>query len=157
MKSGLAFHCHHDVLLEFVYDYDERVEYIKNYKPESEQELRLRLFKMIPEELIPDKDSVKYKAYLEASAAYDKACAAALKARAAYLKACAAHLKTRVAYDKAWAACDKASDAYDKARAAYLKAWAAYLKACGKEIEVLHKELCPDCAWDGKSIFKEEK
>ena len=64
----------------------------------------------------------------KAWAAYDK------KARAAYAK-------------KAWAAYDK------KAWAAYEKAWAAY----APEIEALHAIECPDCPWDGSSIFPTEQ
>ena len=62
-------------------------------------------------------------------------------------------------------ACDKAREAYDKAREAetYNEARKAYekageasdeaRKACREEIEVLHKLECPDCPWNGKSIF----
>ena len=53
-QSGFAFHCHHDVLAEWVYDYDERVRFIKENKPADEQELRLRLFKLIPEDHLPE-------------------------------------------------------------------------------------------------------
>ena len=121
---GFYFHCHHDELFEWVYDYDERVNYIKKYKPIKEQELRLRLLKMIPEDRIP---------------------VGLVKAREAYGKAVEA-------YGKEWKAYGKAGEAYYKARVAYGKAWEAY------DWEKLHKELCPDCTWDGKTIFpKEEK
>ena len=124
---GIAFHCHHDKLCEYVYDYDKRVEAIKRTKPVEEQELRLRLFKMIPDDRLPWRDSPEYLACDKAGAAYDKAGAA---------------------YDKAVAA-------YDKAVAAYDKAWAAYNK---EELERLHIELCPNCPWDGHTIFsKSEK
>ena len=46
---------------------------------------------------------------------------------------------------KAWDAYDKARDACDKAG-----------EALAPEIEALHKELCPDCPWDGKTIFSIE-
>jgi len=36
---------------------------------------------------------------------------------------------------------------------AYYKAREAYYKAYGKELTILHEELCPDCPWDGKTIF----
>ena len=114
MKSGLAFHCHHNTLVEFVYDYDERVEYIKASKPPSEQKLRLKLFHLIPTDLIPGLNSAKWKAY------------------------------------------DKAEEAYDEAGEACGKAEEAYFKKFGKELELLHEKLCPDCPWDGYTIFKEE-
>ena len=103
-KSGLAFHCHHDILVEYVYDYDERVRYIKENKPEDEQELRLRLFQMIPEDRVSQ---------------------------------------------KAWEACYKAWEVYDKA-------WEVYDKANRLELEALHAELCPNCPWNGETIFAKE-
>ena len=115
IKSGLAFHCHHNTLVEEVYDYGGRVEFIKENKPKQERELRLKLLKFIPEDRLPHKGL----------AAYDKA---------------------RDAYDKAW-------DAYVKARDAYDKAGDAYVKANKNELEQLHKELCPDCPFDGHTIF----
>ena len=57
--------------------------------------------------------------------------------------------KALEAYDKALEACDKTREACDKAWEAYAKAWEAYKP----QINELHKELCPDCPWDGKTIF----
>jgi hypothetical protein len=54
IKSGLSIHCHHDTLFEHCYNYDERVEAIKKDKPEHEQEIRLRLFKLLPKEAIDE-------------------------------------------------------------------------------------------------------
>jgi uncharacterized coiled-coil DUF342 family protein len=64
------------------------------------------------------------------------------KALEAYDKALEACDKTREARDKALEACDKTGEAYDKA-----------LEAYKPQINELHKELCPDCPWDGKTIF----
>ena len=132
IKSGLAFHCHHGILWEWVYDYDKRVAVIKADKPVEEQKLRLRLFQFIPEDRIPGKTSPEWKAYDKTGKAY---------------------VKAWEAYDKAWEAYDKARGACDKAGGAYVKAWEAYDKAIGQDIEQLHKELCPNCPWDGKTIF----
>ncbi len=109
-KTGFAFHVHHDVLLEYCTDYEERVQYIKGNKPAREQALRLRLFKFIPIDRLPPE--------------LDKAWEA---------------------YDKAREACDKAWEAYDKAREAYMP-----------ELIKLHEELCPNCPWDGKTIFSKK-
>jgi len=73
IKSGLAFHCYHGVLVEYVYDYDKRVEAIKDTKPIEEQELRLRLFRLIPYNRLP-------KRGLKASNEAEKACQGAEKA-----------------------------------------------------------------------------
>ena len=50
--------------------------------------------------------------------------------------------------------------------AAYLQAWAAYKSAGAAyggtraatevEIEALHRHECPDCPWDGRSIFPKD-
>ena len=151
--SGFAFHCHHDTLCEWVSDYDEWVDYIKEYKPPQEIELRLRLFQMIPEERLPEELVKAWTAYDKARTAYDKAWTACVKAGTACDKAW-------TAYDKAWTASDKARTAYDKALTACVKARTACDKAIvshTKELEKLHAELCPNCTWDGKTIFKELK
>ena len=67
-------------------------------------------------------------AYTKVWAVYEKAQAAREKAEAAYYKAEAAYYKASVAYDKAWAAAQPA-------------------------LEALHKIECPNCPWDGSTIF----
>ena len=89
--KGFAFHCYHDTLIDYVYDYQDRVGYIKGYKIASEQELRLRLFKMIPDERIPVGLLKTWEAYAKAwdktREASDKAWKAYVKARKTYYKA----------------------------------------------------------------------
>lgn len=70
-KSGLAFHCHHGKLVEWVYDLDERVRFIKQDKLKSEQKLRLKLFKLIPMNKLPIDLRRARAAYNKAGAAYD--------------------------------------------------------------------------------------
>ena len=65
IKSGFAIHCHHDVLFEYCYDYEGRVEAIKQDKPENEQEIRLRLFKLLPSTAIAELPERLIKAYAE--------------------------------------------------------------------------------------------
>ena len=76
---GLSVHCHHDILVEYCYSYKERVEYTKNNKPENEQETRLRLFKILPEEAEKDipKDLLQAnQAWEKANQTWEKACQA---------------------------------------------------------------------------------
>jgi len=80
--KGLAYHCHHSILIEYVYNYQERIDYIKKNKSKDEIELRLKLFTMIPDNQIPNKDSEEYKTYCQAWDAWD----AARKAWDAYYK-----------------------------------------------------------------------
>ena len=68
---------------------------------------------------------------------------------------------------EAWRACDEALRAYDEARRAYNEALRAYDEARRAydeailknetEIEELHKKECPNCPWDGETIFPEQK
>ena len=124
-KSGIAFHVHHNTLFEFCYDYDERAEFIQRCKPYNEQELRLRLFQLIPLDRLPKKGLATY-------------------------------LKAQEAYDKVREVYHKAGETLDKAREAYYKTREVYLKANEKALEKLHSELCPDCPWDGETIFSKE-
>ena len=131
--SDWYWHIHHDVLTEPLTEpLQNRLDYIRATKPQSEVETRLRLIAPVTVEL---------------PAALDKAWVASVTARAAYDKALAAR-------DKAWAAYDTAWVAYDKARAAYVKARAD----AAPELERLHALDCPaalagTCPWDGKTIF----
>ena len=127
------WHCHHRILVEFVTNPNERIDYIKADKPAHEIPIRLKWFR-------PVKGKLPAKV-VKTGAAYDKAGAV---------------------YDKAWAVRDKAWVVYDKARAAYVKAWAAHDKARAAHdkalaehkpaLEALHAKECPSCPWDGDSL-----
>lgn len=105
-KPGLAFHCHHDELIERIPSisaFKGRQDFIRRRK--GEVELRLRLFKMIPLERMPQEGLEEFMDILEGGLLWDD------------------------------------TEYYEK----------------NKEfIEALHKELCPDCPWDGRTIFTRE-
>jgi tetratricopeptide (TPR) repeat protein len=172
--SGLAHCCRHDVHYEICWDYQGRVKFIKEYKPEDEQALRLRLFKMFPPDRLSGKASLAGKACLEARRACNEAWKAYNKAGKACNEAWKAYNEARKAYDEAWEAykeaweacnkawraclearkaCDEAWKDYKEAREAYNEAWGACLSRYSKELDALHDELFPDCTWDGKTIF----
>lgn len=133
-KSGFYWHVHHNIAIEWCYDYDERLESIKSHKPKEEQEVRIKLLQPVLGKL-PSK-------LTKAGLAYDKA-------RLAYIEA-------RDAYDEARDAYIKTSAAYNKARDAFIKAKHAYINEmmnCRKAIEILHAKECPNCPWNGKTIF----
>ena len=85
--SGLAHCCHHDKHYEYCYDYDERVKFIKESNPPEEQELRLRLFQIIPDDVLPGKDSPSWEACRKALATYRKALDAYFKVYSVELNA----------------------------------------------------------------------
>src|SRR3989304_3488254 len=144
------WHIHHEVLLEWSDDIQERIDFIQAEKPKHEVEIRLRLLKPVQGALPPK--------LVKAGDARDKAYDANAKARDAYVKARAAFGKDWDAFVKASVAYAKAGDAFVKAKAAFVKAKAAYNKAydeCLPQIEALHALECPDCPWNGTTIFPE--
>ena len=137
--SGLAGHAHHDRKYEYCYDYDGRLKFIMEEKPENERKLRQRLFFIFPKDRLPGLDSPEWADYKKARADCEKA---------------------EADYDKSWTDCEKArADYYNKAADCektwtdYKKAEADYLLKYSKELDALHDELCPDCTFDGKTIF----
>ena len=127
VKSGFFWHIHHEILLEHSGNINERVAYIKSYKPKDQIEIRLRLMKPVKGEL-PQEVVKAGKVYGEAENAYNEAGKA--------------YNEARNAYDEAW-------NAYDEAR----KAWEEALQRNKGVIEELHRKECPNCPWDGKTIF----
>ena len=103
MSKGLSIHCHHKILVEYCYDYKERVKYIKNHKPKNEQKIRLRLFKILPKEAENDVP----KEYLEADKAWNEA-------YKAWNKLESGAEKSLDEANKAWSEADKAWDEADK-------------------------------------------
>jgi len=130
ITKGLAMHVHHDILFEYCYDFDERVNAIKKNKPENEQEIRLRLFKMLPEEAITELP----KKLLKADAEWQKAYAEWKKASAEWQKAYAE-------FQKAYAEWQKASAEWKKASAEW------------PEKEAWHAKWCGCKEWNGEEII----
>ena len=139
----MFWHCHHDVLCEYVHDYQERVDCIKKEKPEDEVETRLKLFKKVKGKLP--------KEFVEIAKKRDE---------------------TREKYHKAWEKYHKAWEKYNEAEKKYYEAWEKYyeaekkyfevmqkyLKAMQKyrpQIEKLHKKECGCSEWDGEEIVFE--
>ena len=90
VKEGLAMHVHHNILFEYCYDYKERTDAIKHNKPAGEQEIRLRLFKMLSKEAIEELPEKLLKAVADRDKAYadlNKAYADLYKAYADLYKA----------------------------------------------------------------------
>ena len=138
--SSLTFywHIHHDELVEPIIEpIENRIEFIKNYKSPREILIRLHLLKPVMGKLP--------KAVIEAGNAYKKAGIAFDKAHNAFNKACGP-------YQKVWRDCHKAWSAYLKIKSAYDKVIMAHLP----KIEALHKKECPNCPWNGKTIFPKE-
>ena len=172
-NSGLAHCVHHDIHWEYCYDYRGRAEFIKANKPEDEQDLRLKLFKLIPNKLVPGIESKEWRSYVKAGQKFWKSKLFCIKATETYNKVWQSYLTAKEAEDKAeelyydlteetyrgGSAYIKAKEVYCEARGvyceakesrimaweAYLEAWKAYKKARKAYYDVLHSY---DKAWD---------
>lgn len=95
--TGIFWHVHHDKLLEYCYNYRERVDFIKNQKPANEVKTRLRLFRPVKGKL-PIEMVRTIKAYNKACKAFNKARKPFCKAREPFYKACEAFNKACESY-----------------------------------------------------------
>ena len=142
MKTKFYWHIHHDILLEPLTEpLKNRIDFIKENKPEDEIELRLKLLKPVKGKL-PDE-------VIKAGEAYYKAQETSGKVWEAYYKTWEASVKSWEASVKAWEVYAKAWETRDEARRAYDK----ILKKYSKEIDILHKKECPNCPWQNGTIF----
>ena len=114
-KPYLCWHHYHNGLVFMVTEtVEERIKFIRKYKPKKELATRERLIKKVRGKLPP----------------------ALLRAGTGLL-----------------AARDKAFAAWVEAAIAWSNAYEHYMPA----ILALHAVECPDCPWDGKTIFRETK
>jgi DNA-binding transcriptional regulator PaaX len=168
----MVWHAYHAGSLCQLVDLEDRREKIERIKSKHELPTRRRLMKPVVGQL-PEEFVAACWAYDEARRACDEAWRAYAEARQtrakacrAYDEACWAYDEVRRAYDEVrqtWAkvcrAYDEVRRAYDEACWAYGEARRAYDEAYHKhlpEIERLHTEQCPDCPWDGETIFPED-
>mgnify|MGYP001615385474 CR=1 FL=1 len=165
-KAGYYWHVHHDKLIEYSDDIDERLRYIKDNKPPEEINIRLELLKKVKGVLPkPCRDAVEAcrdadKAYQDADKAYqdaDKACRDAVKACRDAVKACRDADKACRDAVKPYRDADKAYRDADKACRDAVEACRDAVKPYRDEIEALHKKECPNCPWDGDTIFPKDR
>jgi len=125
--GAMVWHLHHDSLCEPLTEAPgNRIAYILTQKPPKERAARLRLMRPVRDEAV----APAWGVYDEAVAAAWEVCAEAVAAaRKAYHEAVAA----------AWEVC---AEAVAAARKAYHEA-----------VAPAHSAECPNCPWDGKSIF----
>ena len=160
MKRGYSIHCHHNVLWEYCYDYNGRVDAIKCNKPKNEQEVRLKLFKLLPQEAI---DELPGK-LVEADAEWQKA-------DAKWLRADAKRQKVDAEWQKVDAKRQKVDDEWQEAYAGQQKAYAEWWKAYAEWQEgeaerqeayaewwkaggvAWHKKWCGCSYWNGEEII----
>ncbi|MGI0068541.1 MAG: hypothetical protein ACREB9_09105 [Thermoplasmata archaeon] len=142
--GDFVWHIHHDVLCELLTEpMESRIAFIKENKPMGEIETRLRLMK-----------PVRNVRALLADAALSKARAAVSKARADLSTARADLSTARADWRETYADWSKADADWREAYADWSEADAGWHKACsGNVITALHAEECPNCPWNGRTIF----
>lgn len=135
IKKEWWLHIRHYKLAEQSDCIEKRIEFIKACKPIEEQELHLKLLKKVKNQ--------------QAMQEYDQAHKRAWKARDQ------ARQEYELAREQAWQAYDNQTyeqeyeQEYEQALQTYNQALQTYTLA----IEALHKLECPDCPWDGHTIF----
>ena len=167
--SGFAVHVHHDILVEWCYDYDERLEVIETDKPEHERAIRKKLFKMLPPEAVaelPEQLRIACAEWVQARAEYDRACEECNRTHAErdeliemFLNGLidqeyfinAVQLENYVCpydeYNHAWAEYDRAREEWDRAYDEWPQA----------DREAWHARWCGCSEWNGKEIVFDEK
>lgn len=122
-----CWHDHHDTLVELLTEpLETRIAYIKREKPEQEQATRLRLI-----HIVKDQDSVNF--------AYEARSIGSSKADEAFL----------VGWNNVngrYKVLESVIEAHKEAKKNLKEAWNAVILP-------LHAKECPDCPWDGKTIF----
>lgn len=151
MNTGMAFHCHHTTLVEYCYGREERIKYIKEFKAATEQELRLKLFKFIPLDRLPN-DLRNMIFITELLIKKQNKNVENHEKWNAILRVNKNIIMTIFAQYMCWLSQKQLSSNYRKNERILYKI-ASFIRINNDLFEMLHKELCPDCPWDGTTIF----
>ena len=122
----MSCHYHHDMLFEYCHDYQERVNYIKRYKPKNEQKIRLKRFFMLTKEQV----KMFPVEFVEARQKYDE---------------------SRQKYDEARQKLVESKQKLVESRQKHDEAWQKYKP----QLEKIHRKICSCKEWNGKAlVFK---
>jgi len=159
-NSGLAHCMYCDSHWDYCCDYQGWVDYLLKNEAVSKQDLHLKLFKLIPDELAPGRESEEWDTLKKVGQSFAKAKDNCAKAKEAFDNALKTYVEawenlneTREIYHRANEAYHKTKEVYDEALNAYYEAWDAYFSKYTEELQILHNKMFPDCPWDGESIF----
>lgn len=135
-NEGWAIHSHHNIFIEYCYDYKKRVKEIKRDKPANEQAIRLRLFKLLPAKAVGEIPEEIRKGEEE-------------------------WRKVRVREDwwrgiKDWGKggkeCEKKWLRIGREREKAEKEWRNAMEKNKENLELFHKKWCGCREWDGEKI-----
>ena len=146
--STAYWHIHHETLLEWTDNIQERIDYVRESKPPSEVEIRLRWMTPV-RGVLPEPVVQAEKAYVQASETL-------VQAEKAYAQAWETLVQAAETLDQAYEARDQASETLGQAEKARVQAWETLVQAreaCLPELEALHAREHPGCPWDGHTLF----
>ena len=159
----LAWHIHHEILVELLTEpIEERLRCIDTEKAKCEPSWKIERRKRLLKPVMGPLSEKIEKANQEWEKADKEGEKANQKRKKAYQKWAKADKEREKANQERmktyqeWAKADKEWEkAYQKRKKAYQE-WEKVLGEHQVEIEALHKVECPDCPWDGKTIFSEK-
>lgn len=154
IKTGIYWHCHHDILCESVWDYDGRVKTIKRYKPDNEIKVRLKLFKEIKGKLPKELDKT-WKEYDKKSKEYNKVRDKFDEVFDKYNEVMNKYIKTDKKYVTAKRKYAEADEKLNKLLGEYDKSFTKYREALNKykpQLEKLHAKECGCKEWRNGEI-----
>lgn len=172
-QRGFFWHVHHETLLEWCYNYNRRVECIRTKKPKKEIYIRLHLFKPVKNTL-PQEVIEAWQVFNKAQLSCDKMGQELNRAGEALYKMGRALKKRQGRFPKkypksiirqikiaseAWQTYEITRQAYNETEQTLNKAKRAFFEALNRNrgvIEALHAKECPNCPWDGHTIFTYE-
>jgi len=158
--GAMVRHCHHEQLAEPLTETPKaRIAYILSFKPIEEQALRLHLFRPTYNAAVKAARATYNAAVEAAGATYNAVLKAAGATYNAVLKAAGATYNAAV--EAAWATYDAVLDAARATYNAAVKAAQATRATAvdvaqttyNAAVDVAHQAECPDCPWDGRTIF----
>ena len=137
----MAVHCHHNTLFEYCYNYQERVDYINQYKPESERKVRIERFFILTKEQV----AMLPIEFVEAS----KKCA---EAREKYAETIEEYAEVWKKYAEAWKEYAEAREKYAEAIEKYIETEKKYKP----QLEEAHRKICGCEEWNGEMMVFEK-
>jgi len=150
-KAGFYWHMNPRALMEQCYDYTKRrAEMLSSRSLDENTREHLRLFKRVKSEL-PE-------TVMRAQQVIDAAQQASREACQAYdeMRRIRDEDRSRTYQTDLDQACDKAFHTLQEARLVYERARQTYINTLltnKTAIEELHQQECPNCPWDGETIF----
>jgi predicted ATPase with chaperone activity len=143
------WHVHHDTLLEPSDNINERIDYIVNNKPKDEIETRIRLIHEI-EGNVPESVAQAWDTYMNKSREY---AAVFSEYNTAWYESRFIPERGKI-NDLMMDTFNFIMEKYDRVKKEFFMAQTLYYDLIQTpEIKALHEKECPDCPWNGKTIF----